>query len=43
MPVPISPENVKASYSNGLLKITMAKQPRQQVRKIPIKDDQIEE
>ena len=43
MPVPISPENVKASYSNGLLKITMAKQPRQQVRKIPIKDEQIEE
>ena len=36
LPVPINPEHVKASYSNGLLKITMAKRPREQVRQIPI-------
>ncbi len=36
LPVPINPEKVKASYSNGLLKITMAKRPRDQVRQIPI-------
>jgi HSP20 family protein len=36
LPVPINPEEVKASYTNGLLKITMAKQRRKQARQIPI-------
>ena len=38
LPVPIKPEEVSASYANGLLKITMAKQPRKQVRHIHIQD-----
>jgi len=36
LPVPIDPEAVQASYVNGLLKITMVKQPREQVRQIRI-------
>ena len=38
LPVPINPQEVQASYANGLLKITMAKQARQQVRQVPIKN-----
>ncbi|NVM20175.1 MAG: Hsp20/alpha crystallin family protein [Desulfobacterales bacterium] len=38
LPVPINPDNVKATHFNGLLKITMAKQLREQVRQIPISD-----
>jgi HSP20 family protein len=38
LPVPINPEDVKAYYTNGLLKITMAKRPREQVRQIPIEE-----
>jgi HSP20 family protein len=36
LPVPINPEEVKASYTNGLLEITMAKQLHKQARQIPI-------
>jgi len=36
LPVPINPEEVKASYTNGLLQITMAKQLHKQARQIPI-------
>jgi len=36
LPVPITPEEVKASYANGLLKITMAKHLPKQARQIPI-------
>ena len=39
LPVPINPEEVQASYVNGLLKITMAKRPRQQVRQIRVEGD----
>lgn len=39
LPVPINPEEVQASYTNGLLKITMAKRPREQVRQIPIEGE----
>ena len=38
LPVPINPDEVKASYTNGFLKITMAKQLREQVRQITISD-----
>ena len=36
LPVPINPEEVQASYSNGLLKITMGKQLRDRARQIRI-------
>ena len=36
LPLPISPDKVKASYTDGLLKITMAKKPRDPVQRIPI-------
>ncbi len=39
LPVPINPEEVQASYTNGLLKITMAKRPREQVRQIPVEGE----
>ena len=39
LPVPIDPEQVKASYNNGLLKITMGKPFRKEVRQIPIEDE----
>jgi len=39
LPVPINPEKVQASYVNGLLKITMAKRPRQQVRQIRVEGE----
>ena len=39
LPVPINPQEVKASYTNGLLKITMAKPLRKQARQIPIEDE----
>jgi HSP20 family protein len=39
LPVPINPEEVKASYTNGFLKITMAKQTHKQARQIPIEDE----
>jgi HSP20 family protein len=39
LPVPINPEEVKASYSNGFLRITMAKQMHEQDLHIPIKDE----
>jgi HSP20 family protein len=40
LPVPIDTERVKASYANGLLKITVVKEPRRQPRQIPIEDAQ---
>jgi HSP20 family protein len=36
LPVPIDPEKVNASYTNGVLKITMAKELREQARQIHI-------
>lgn len=39
LPVPINPEEVQASYVNGLLKITMAKRPREQVRQIRVEGE----
>jgi HSP20 family protein len=36
LPVPINPEEVQASYMNGLLKITMAKRRREPVRQIRV-------
>jgi len=39
LPVPINPEEVEASYVNGLLKITLAKQPREQVRQIRVEGE----
>jgi len=39
LPVPIDPDGVKASYTNGLLKITMAKQLREQIRQVPIEGE----
>jgi HSP20 family protein len=39
LPVPINPEEVQASYVNGLLKITMAKRAREQVRQIRVEGE----
>jgi HSP20 family protein len=39
LPVPINPEEAQASYVNGLLKITMAKRLRQQVRQIRVEGE----
>jgi HSP20 family protein len=39
LPVPINPEEVEASYVNGLLKITMGKRQRQQVRQIRVEGE----
>lgn len=36
LPLPINPEKVTASYTDGLLKITMAKKQPDQVQRIPI-------
>lgn len=36
LPVPIDPEKGKASFKNGLLKITMAKKLRNHARRVPI-------
>jgi HSP20 family protein len=36
LPAPIDPKKVKASYANGLLKITMGKMGRDQVHRITI-------
>jgi HSP20 family protein len=38
LPVPIDPEKVQASYRNGLLTVTMAKEERQQPRQVSVKD-----
>ena len=39
LPVRINTEEVRASYTNGLLKITMAKLVRQRARKIPVEQE----
>ncbi|OEU53279.1 MAG: heat-shock protein Hsp20 [Desulfobacterales bacterium C00003060] len=39
LPAPIDPAEVTASYSNGLLKITMAKRMRDQVYRVPIDEE----
>jgi HSP20 family protein len=39
LPAPIDPEVVSSSYSNGFLRIHLAKQPRSKTHKIPISDD----
>ena len=39
LPVPINPEKVKASCTNGFLKITMEKELRDHARQIPINDE----
>ena len=36
LPVPINPEEVTASYTNGLLKITMRKRQQDLVHRVPI-------
>jgi HSP20 family protein len=38
LPVPIDPEVVSASYTNGLLQIRLAKLPAARTHKIPISD-----
>jgi HSP20 family protein len=39
LPVPIDPEKVQASYTNGLLKVTMAKKARQGPRQISVQSE----
>jgi HSP20 family protein len=39
LPVRINTQEVKASYTNGLLKITMAKLVRQRARKVPVEQE----
>jgi len=39
LPVPINPEEVKASYTNGLLKVTMPKSASMEARQIPIQGE----
>lgn len=39
LPVPINPEEVKASYTNGLLKVTMPKSLSREARQIPIQGE----
>lgn len=39
LPVPINPEEVKASYTNGLLKVTMPKPLSREARQIPIQGE----
>lgn len=39
LPVPINPDEVTASYTNGFLKITMAKKPRNRVHRVPIEEE----
>ena len=36
LPVPINPEEVKASYTNGLLRVTMPKPLPKEARQIPV-------
>ncbi|MDY6837910.1 MAG: Hsp20/alpha crystallin family protein [Thermodesulfobacteriota bacterium] len=36
LPTPIDPEKVQASYANGLLKISLSKEPPKQPRRVPI-------
>ena len=38
MPVPIDPEKVHASYTNGLLQIKLVKMPRDAVHRVPISE-----
>jgi HSP20 family protein len=38
LPAPIDPEVVSASYANGMLEIRLAKQPLDQIHKIPVRD-----
>ena len=39
LPAPINPEEVVASYADGLLKITMAKRVRKRVHRVPISEE----
>ncbi|MCK4728104.1 MAG: Hsp20/alpha crystallin family protein, partial [Desulfobacterales bacterium] len=39
LPLPINPEEVKASYTNGLLKVTMPKSLSKEARQIPIQGE----
>ena len=39
LPMPINPEEVKASYTNGLLKVTMPKSLSREARQIPIQGE----
>ena len=39
LPSPIDPEVVSSSYSNGFLRLTLAKMPRPETHRIPISDD----
>jgi len=39
LPVPIDPEKVQASYTNGLLKVTMAKKARPGPRQISVQGE----
>ena len=39
LPVPINPEEVQASYTNGLLTVTMAKKARQGPRQISVQSE----
>ncbi|MBW1717152.1 MAG: Hsp20/alpha crystallin family protein [Deltaproteobacteria bacterium] len=39
LPLPINPEEVKASYTNGLLKVTMPKSLSREARQIPIQGE----
>ena len=36
LPAPINPEKVTATYTDGLLRVTMAKKGRDQVHRIPV-------
>lgn len=38
LPSPIDPEVVSSSYSNGFLRLTLAKRPRSETHRIPITD-----
>jgi len=37
LPIPVEPENVKAAFENGILKVTLEKQQKNKTRKIEIK------
>ncbi len=39
LPMPINPEEVKASYTNGLLKVTMPKSLSKEAHQIPIQGE----
>ena len=38
LPVPINPDNVSATFSNGFLEIRLARQPLDKTHKVPILD-----